>query len=67
MIARLYICDAFTNRLDDTSTLVPKDDGESTLRVLARECVGVCVAYTGVVDLNTDLMGLGGSNFDILN
>lgn len=27
--------------LDDTGTLVSKDDGESTLRVLARQSVGI--------------------------
>lgn len=39
MVARLHARDAFTNRLDDTSTLVPEDDGESALRVLAGESV----------------------------
>ena len=67
VVTRLYICDTLTNRLDDTSTLVPKDNRESTLRILARECVGICVADTGVVDLNADLVGPRGCNFDILN
>ena len=44
-----------------------EDDGEGTLGVLAGQCVGICVADTGVVDLNADLMGLWGSNLDILD
>src|SRR5690242_4152846 len=35
VVTRLHVCDALTNRLDDTSALVPEDDGESTLGVLA--------------------------------
>jgi hypothetical protein len=67
VVAGLHVCDALTNGLNDTSTLVSKNDRESTLGVLARECVGICVADTGVVDLNTDLVGLGGCNLDILD
>jgi hypothetical protein len=67
VVTRLHICDALTNGLNDTSTLVPEDDGEGTLGVLARQCVGICVADTGVVDLNADLVGLGGCDLDILN
>lgn len=67
MVSGLYVCDALTNRLDDTSTLVPKDDRESTLRVLAGQCVGICVADTGVVDLNTDFTSPWGEDLDILN
>ena len=67
MVARLHIGDTLTNGLDDTSTLVSEDDGESTLRVLAGQCVGICVADTGVVDFNADLMGPRGSNLDILD
>ena len=67
VVAGLYVCDALTDRLDDTSTLVSEDDGENTLRVLAGQCVGICVADTGVVDLNADLMGPRGSNLDILD
>ena len=67
VVARLHVCDALTDGLDDTSTLVPEDDGESTLRVLARQCVGICVADTSVVDLDADLVGPGGRDLDILN
>lgn len=42
VVARLYVGDALTDRLDDTSTLVTKDDGEGTLGVLAGQCVGIC-------------------------
>lgn len=57
VVARFYVCNALANGLDNASTLVPENDGESTLGVLAGECVGICVADTGVVDLNADLMG----------
>ena len=67
MVTGLHVCDTLTNGLDDTSTLVSEDDGESTLGVLAGQCVGICVADTGVVDLNADLVGPGGSDLDILN
>jgi hypothetical protein len=67
VVARLHICDALTDGLNDTSTLVSEDDGESTLRVLSGQCVGICVADTGVVDLNADLMGPWGGNLDILD
>jgi hypothetical protein len=67
VVTGLYVCDALTNGLDNTSTLVPEDDGESTLRVLAGQCVGICVADTGVVDLNADLVGPWWEDFDILD
>jgi hypothetical protein len=67
VVTGLDVGDALANGLDDTGTLVSKDNGESTLGILARECVGICVANTSVVDLNSDLVGLGGSNLDILN
>ena len=67
MVTGLHVCDTLTNGLDDTSTLVSEDDGEGTLGVLAGQCVGICVADTGVVDLNADLVGPGGSDLDILN
>jgi len=41
IVARLNGGHALADGLDDTSTLVTQDDGESTLRVLARECVGI--------------------------
>ena len=41
MIARLDIGDALTNGLDDTSTLVSQNDGESTLGILSGEGISV--------------------------
>jgi len=67
VVTRLDVGDALTNGLNDTSTLVSEDNGESTLRVLTGESVGICVANTSVVDLDTDLVGLGRSNFNVLN
>jgi len=67
MVADLDIGDALADGLDDTSTLVTQDDGEGTLGVLARERVGVCVAHTGVVDFDPDLMGLWWSNLHVLD
>jgi hypothetical protein len=67
VVTRLDVGDALADRLDNTGTLVSKDNGESTLGVLAGESVGICVANTSVVDLNSDLVGLGRSDLDILN
>jgi len=67
VITGLYVCDSLTNGLDNTSTLVPEDDRESTLGVLSGQRVGICVADTGVIDLNADLVGPGWEDFDILN
>jgi hypothetical protein len=46
---------------------VAEHDGKGTLGVLARQGVGIGMADTGMVDLDADLVGLGGSDFDILN
>jgi hypothetical protein len=43
VVARLYVGDALADGLDITGALVTKDNGEGTLGVLARECVGICV------------------------
>lgn len=67
MVTGLYICDTLANGLDNTSTLMPEDNGESTLGVLAGQCVGICVADTRVVDLNADLVGPGWENLDVLD
>lgn len=67
MVTGLHVCDALANRLDDASTLVSQNDGEGTLRVLSGECVGISVADTGVVDLDADLVGLWGSDLDVLD
>lgn len=67
MVARLHIGDALTNGLDNTSTLVTQDDGESSLWVLAGQSVGICVADSSVVDLNADLVGSWGQDFDVLD
>lgn len=42
VVARLDVGDAFADRFDDTSSLVSENDGESTLRIFAREGVCVC-------------------------
>lgn len=67
MVTGLHIGDALTDRLDDTSTLVSQNDGESALGVFSGQSVGIRVADTGVVDLNADLMGLGRGDLDILD
>lgn len=67
MVARLHIGDALTHRLDNTSTLVTQDDGESSFGVLAGQSVGICVANSSVVDLNADLVGSWGQDFDVLD
>lgn len=45
MVPGLDVGDALTYGLDDTGTLVTEDDGKRTLRVLSRQCVGIC-AYS---------------------
>jgi hypothetical protein len=67
VVASLHVGDALADRLDNTGTLVSKDNGESTLGVLAGESVCVCVADTGVIDLDSDLASLGSGNLDVLN
>lgn len=67
MVARLHIGDTLTNGLDNTSTLVTQDDRESSLGVLAGQGVGICVADSSVVDLNADLVGSWGQDFDVFD
>lgn len=44
-----------------------ENDGEGALGVLSRQCVGICVADTGVQNLDADFVRLGGCNLNILN
>lgn len=67
MVARLHVGDTLAYRLDNTSTLVPQDDGEGSLGVLAGQSVGICVAHSSVVDLNTDLVCSWGQDFDVFD
>lgn len=64
MVAGFDVGNALADRLDDTGALMAEDNGESTLGVLPGEGVGVGVANTSVVDLDTDFMGLRGFDFD---
>ena len=41
MVTDLDVGHTLTDGLDDASTFVSEDDGESTLGVLAGECVGI--------------------------
>jgi hypothetical protein len=41
MITRLHVGNSFSNRLDDTSTLMAKYNRERSLGVLAGQCVGI--------------------------
>lgn len=43
MVTGLHVGDALAHRLDDAGALVPQDDGERALGVLAGERVRVCV------------------------
>jgi len=67
MVTRLHVGDALAYRLNDTSTLVSQDDGEGPLGVLARQSVGICVADTGVVDLNADFVCSWGQDLDVFD
>jgi hypothetical protein len=67
VIARLHVGNSLTNRLDVTGTLMTKDNGESTLGVLAREGVCIGMADTSVVDLDTNFVCARGQNLNFLN
>lgn len=67
MVARLHVGDALADRLNNTGALVSEDDGEGTFWVLAGQCVGICVADTGVVDLDTDFVSFGRSDLDVFD
>ena len=41
-VARLDVGDTLADRLYDAGTFMAEDDGKSTFRVLARECVCIC-------------------------
>lgn len=66
VVTRLDVGDTLTDTLDDTGTLVSENDWESTLGVLARQSVGIGVADTSVVNLDSDLTGLWWGNLNIL-
>lgn len=67
MVANLHVGDALTDRLDNTSTLVTQDNGEGTLGILAGQSIGIGMADTCVVDLDTDFVGLWGSDLNVFN
>lgn len=67
MVTRLHVGDTLANRLNNTSTLVSQDNGESSLWILAGQSVGICVADTGVVDLNADFVCSWGQDFDVFD
>lgn len=67
VVTGLHVGHALTHRLDDASTLVSQDNGERALGVLAGQGVGIGVADAGVVDLDTDLVGLGRGNLNVLD
>lgn len=67
VVARLHVGDALAYGLNNTSTLMTQDDGEGSLGVLAGQSVGICVADSSVVDLNADLVGSWGQDFDVFD
>lgn len=67
VVTRLHVGDALSHRLDDAGTFVTQDNGEGSLGVLAGQRVRICVADTCVVNLDTDLMGPGRSDLDVLD
>lgn len=46
---------------------MPEDHRERSFGILSGEGVRICVADTSVVDLDTDFVGFGRFNFDILD
>lgn len=67
VVARLHVGDALTHGLDNTSSLMAQNDGEGAFGVLAGQRVGICVADSSVVDLNADLVGSWGQDFDVFD
>lgn len=67
IVTGLHGGNAFSNRLDDTGTFVAKDHRERSFGILSGEGVRICVADTSVVNLNTDFVGFGWFNFNILD
>lgn len=67
MVTGLHVGDALAHRLNDTSALMTQDDGEGSFGVLAGKSVGICVADTSVVDLNSDFVGSWGQDFDVFD
>jgi hypothetical protein len=67
VISWLDGCDALTNRLNDSSSLMTQHDGESSLGVLAGKCVCICVADSRVMDFDADFVGSGRGYFDGLD
>jgi len=58
---------SLADRLDYTGSLVSKDDGEDSLRILSTESVRVSVTNTSSVEFDSDLSLLRGRDFDRLD
>lgn len=67
MVPHLDIVHALPDRLDNPAPLVPQDDGERALGVLARERVVVRVADARPQDLDPHLARLGRGDLDVLD
>ena len=67
MVTRLDVCYTLTHRFYDTGSLMAQDDGKSTLGILSGQCVSVRMADSCVVNFNSNFVGLGGSDLDILD
>ncbi|KAH3663725.1 hypothetical protein OGAPHI_005127 [Ogataea philodendri] len=67
MVANLDAGDTFTNGLDNSGTLVAKNNRELTFRIGSRKSVGIGVANTSVHDFDSHLVGLRRSNLNGLD
>lgn len=59
MVSGLHVGDALTNRLDDTSTLVSQDDGESTLGILAGQRICIYSTHSAILSCRVNLFAWG--------
>ena len=83
VVSRLDRRHPFANGLDDSSSFMSQDDGESTFGILAGECVRIwfqsacifgpdgtnrtCMANASIVYLNADFMGFRRGDLDVFN
>lgn len=57
----------FPDRLDNTPTLMSKNDGEYSFWIFPTTCIFICVTYSRIKDVNPDLTGLWRLDFDIFD
>src|SRR5574337_785448 len=67
MVSRLNFSHTITNTLYYPCSLMTKNTGEETFRILATPGISISVTKSSVEDLDTDLAGLRRSHLNILD